>query len=238
MIDKITINKYNRIKSLVGQSALSTLYPSEFEVYLMALELIDSNGNTIDSISFPVMPTHIQKNKVSRINVKKSANGLTVLTSNSDAPSEITIRGDFGRSFKLMLQPQKEPVEGFAFRGLKFNTPSFEVGIKTGFGAFKVLQNIIERVTEIDDRGYPHRLILYNMALGEIYICVPSPNAVMFHQTQDRNMIWQYSITFTILGNLYETTTSKKRNSSTELLKGSVIQNSINIVGSEIRSLL
>lgn len=238
MLDKSSIFKYNRMVSAIGKSALATLHPNDFEVYLMALELIDSDGNTVDSLSFPVMPNHIQKNHVSRINVKKSANGLVVLTSNSDAPSDITIRGDFGRSFKLMLQPNSESVEGFAFRGIQFNKPSFDVSVKTGYGAFKILQSLIERVTELDDRGYPHRLILYNMALGEIYICVPSPNAVMFHQIQDRNMIWQYAITFTILGNLYDVKTAEKRNASTELLKTSIMQNAVNIVGSEIKSIL
>ena len=238
MLDRVSTNKFNRLATNVMRSTLATKFPNDFETYLMALELVDSSGNTVDSISFPVMPNHIQKNEVNRVNVKKSSNGIVVLSSNSKAPSEIIVRGDFGRGFKLMLQPQREAVEGYAFRGLSFNTPEYEVGVKTGYGAFKLLQSIISRCTELDNSGNPHRLILYNMALGEIYLVVPSPNGVMFTQTQDRNMIWQYNITFIILGNLYDLSSSKKRDSSVELMKASILQNGVNIVGSEIRSIL
>lgn len=238
MIDRVTTNKFNRLSTNMLRSTLSTMYPNDFETYLMALELVDSEGNTVDSLSFPVMPNNIQKTEVTRLNVKKSAGSLVVLSSNSKAPSEITIKGDFGRSFKLMLQPNSEPNEGFAFRGMKLSTPQFEIGVKSGYGAFKILQSIIKRATDLDSSGNPFRLILYNMALGEIYIVVPSPTGVMLSQTQDRNMIWQYSILFTILGDIYDMNFLKKRNSSSQLLTASILQNSVNIVGSEIRSIL
>jgi len=238
VLDRTATNKFNRLSSNIARSTLASLYPNDFEVYLMALELVDSDGNTVDSISFPVMPNHIQKTEHTRVNVKKAANSLVVISSNSKAPSEIIIRGDFGRGFKLMLHPQKDSVEGYAFRGLSFNTPEYEVGVKTGFGAFKLMQSIISRCTELDSKGNPYRLILYNMALGEIYIVVPTPTGIMLSQTQDRNMIWNYSITFTILGNVYDLGSQKRRDSSSQLLGSSTMQNAANIVGSEIRSIL
>lgn len=238
MLDRVSTNKFNRLSKSMSRSMLSVLYPNDFEVYLMALELVDSEGNTVDSISFPVMPSHIQKTEHTRISVKKAANSLVVLSSNSKAPSEIIIRGDFGRGLKLMLHPNRDAVEGYAFRGLSFQSPEFEVGVKTGYGAFKLMQSIINRCTQLDSKGNPYRLILYNMAIGEIYIVVPTPTGIMLSQTQDRNMIWTYSITFTILGNVYDIGSQKRRDSSSQLMAASIMQNAVNIVGSEIRSIL
>ena len=45
----------------MGRSALAAAAPHDFEYYLVALELTDGSGNTIDFFSFPIMPTRIRK---------------------------------------------------------------------------------------------------------------------------------------------------------------------------------
>lgn len=238
MLDKVSLNKFNRLTTNLGRTLLAAKFPKEFETYLMSLELVDSLGRTVDSITFPVMPNNIQKTENNRINVKKSGLGISVISSDSKTISELLIKGDFGRSFKLFLQPQKEEVNGFAFRGLKLNTSEFQIGIKTGFGAIKYLQNIISRVSSLDDIGQPMKLVLYNMALGEIYFVVPAPNGIMYSQNQEKNMIWSYSLNFIILSDAFGLKSSLGSSSTVNLLGAAIIQNGVNIVGSEIRSLL
>jgi len=42
VLDRTATNKFNRLSSNIARSTLASLYPNDFEVYLMALELVDS----------------------------------------------------------------------------------------------------------------------------------------------------------------------------------------------------
>jgi len=69
--------KYAELINTVGRSAMNALFPYDFEVYMMALELTDGNDNTIDYMSFPIMPESITKNEPKRTNIKNSASVIT-----------------------------------------------------------------------------------------------------------------------------------------------------------------
>jgi hypothetical protein len=235
-------NKFKQEAGELGRIALSTKYPNEFEVYIMSLELTDSDGRTVDYFSFPVMPTHISKPENKRVKTKTSSSGVTVLSSDAHTPSEILIKGDFGRSFKLMIKPQLGDVEGYGFKGffnnLQINTPTFDIGVKTGFGCIKILQDIIGKSVMLDSKGKPYRLYLYNMALAESYLVVTTPQGLILTQSYDKNMIWTYSLSLTILAPLNKINPEKAKFSSSKLLQASIVQNFANRIGSEIKNLL
>ena len=48
------LNKMRSMAQSIGVQALSGLYPNDFELYMIALELTDSEDNVIDYLSFPV----------------------------------------------------------------------------------------------------------------------------------------------------------------------------------------
>lgn len=244
MVDKTgTVNRYRKFVRSVGKSTLSAIYPNDFEFYLCAFELIEA-GRTIDYFVFPVQPSSIQKIEPTRTNVKVSMSGITVLKNSSIIPKEISIKGNFGRNFKILT------MQGVAFSntlfqkgaGLTIGTPMFSTGIKTGYGAIKILQNMLNESNKISSTGKPRQLYFYNMALGESYLVTTTPNGSTYSQTQDMNMIWQYSVNLSVLAPLSEISDAQKEKGelsrNTKILGRSVVQKSINIVGKEVTQFL
>ena len=249
--------KYEELIRTIGRSAMNALYPNDFEVYMMALELAHSIGNTIDYLSFPIMPEQIQKNEPKRTNIKNSASGITVLSSSKYISEEISIKGNFGRNFKILLSP-KEPVgEGVAFStnvgkynlsqinvgnnagDLSLSAPKFEVGVKTGYGAIKILQAIISKSNGTDTTGKPFRLYFYNLALGESYLVVVPPNGLTLSQNKDsKNMIWEYSLTLNTVAPLSALKTQNLGSSLLTVIGTNAIQKSVNTFASSLKTML
>lgn len=240
------------IVETAGKAALSTMFPNDFEVYLCSLELTTSKGKTIDFLTFPIMPESIQKVETKRTTVKNTAGGITVLTSPIYTPSEINIKGNFGRSFKILVS-ENESVEGMAYstKAGKYSlyqigsrkvptisAPAFDISIKNGFGASKILEAIVSKSNGVDKEGKPFRLYFYNMALGENYLVVIPPGGITFSQNIGKNMIWEYNINMTVIAPLESV---KDQPSITSLIKrlGAVtIQKSVNDLASTIAGIL
>ena len=244
MADKTGIvNKYIRLKADIGKSAISALYPQDFEYYLCAFELVDGK-ETVDYFVFPIQPSSIQKNEPSRTNIKSSMSGITVLKNSSVIPQEISLKGNFGRNFKIlsMLGVAFEGVGtgigdvGQTGGGLGLKVPMFSASVKTGYGATKLLQSILKKSNQINTKtGKPYQLYFYNMALGESYLVTTTPSGNMFSQSEDTNMIWQY----TILSPLSEVTTFRNEfERSVLLLSNNSIQKNVNTVSKDVVSFL
>jgi hypothetical protein len=246
--------RYNNLVNTVGRAALNALYPFDIEVYLMALELTDGAGDTIDYLAFPVMPDQITKSSPMRSTIKKTNSGTTVLTSNSYVPQEIQIKGNFGRNFKILLSPKEPSVNAVAFSTSKgvydltqantrtsnivFRAPFFNVGVKTGYGATRILQSIINKSNGVDDKGQPFRLYFYNLAIGESYLVTVPPSGMTLSQTIDKNMIWQYTINLTTLAPLNALANQSGPSSMTKVLATNVIQQSVNNVSLNLNSII
>lgn len=227
----------------LGENALSAIFQRDFEIYLCALELVDSSGLTIDFFVFPVMPNSIQKIEKERVSISKTLTGTVVLQSNSFVPKSLVIQGNFGRSFKY-LSSAKLSNGGF-FKALSqkrgvYSADDLEAGIarkiitefnpnvKTGFGCTKILQSIIDKSKGSVD-GKPLRLHFYNLALGESYLVVASKSPLTLHQNiQDSNMVWNYTLNLEIIGDLQKLVISG--NSLKQSLTASMAFNSINKV--------
>lgn len=210
MANSFIMDKLQSMMSMtrsIGIEAVSRLYPNDFEVYMVALELTDSQDNMIDYLVFPVLPDSITKTEPTRTNIKKSLAGVTVLTNPSYTPQEINIKGSFGRNFKILRGKQS----GSAFSvnagkydlysvksktmALNMNFGEFDLGIKTGYGVLKILKAMCDKSIALDENGKPMRLYFYNMPLGESYLVAIPPSGVQYSQDVSKNMIWNYNLT-------------------------------------------
>lgn len=209
-------NQAISLASQLGLQTLSSIFPYDFEWYMVALELTDSEDNTIDYLAFPIQPDSITKSEPTRTNIKKSMSGVTVLSSDAFVPQDITIRGSFGRQFKLLLNiktisagtEKYSTVAGVyslqQTKGLStaINFGSFNLSVKNGYGLTKILQAIVNKSTGLDDKGKPFKLYFYNMALGESYLVAIPPSGAQFTQDLSKNMVWSYSLTMKTLAPL------------------------------------
>lgn len=233
------VGRYNHLLKDLGRAALSSFYPNDIEYYLCAFELMNST-ETEAYFVFPIQPSLIQKAEPERTNIKKSLSGITVLRNSSFIPQELSIRGNFGRKFKLLSD-----LQGFGWgatlskvSGVTFDTPIFSSSLKTGYGCIKVLQKIIEDARKLDNNGKPKRLYFYNMGFGESYLVTIPPSGVSFSQTEDQNMIWSYQLTMTILAPLYQLAEDTIHSSSKLIVSTGIIQKGLNTVANDIKLLL
>lgn len=242
--DKYISNKYLQELATYGRGLLSIKYPQEIEIYLAALELVDSSGKTIQYFVFPIMPNSISKNENNRTNIKKSSAGTTVIMSPSLIPSEISIKGNFGKSFKFLTNPNGDSFKYAIFQNIVGDSlnkeyPQFDPSVKSGYGCIKILQNMIQKSSKLDTNYKPYRLYFYNMALGESYLVAILPGGLTLSQTYDKNMIWEYSLTMNVLAELEDIKSSEELNkSSKSILIGRTIQSSVNTLMSEVKRLL
>lgn len=247
----MSVGNVLNIAKNVGAQALSSLYPNDFEWYMVALELVDSNDKTIDYLTFPIMPDSISKTEPTRTAVKKSLSGVTVLTSPTFTPQEITLKGSFGRQFKILTEPKTSSDPTVANKGVgsgKYSLTdissgtktisglafgNFNTTVKTGYGAIKILQAMISKSVGLDESGKPLRLYFYNLALGESYLVVVPPSGAQYYQDISKNMIWNYSITLMAIAPL-----SAVSNESNKTLKSrfvvSMVQAGVQEVASRV----
>lgn len=193
-------NKYNQLLSNVGRSALSTLYPLDFELYSLGLELVDSNNKTVMYLTFPIMAESIQVTYPSRTSFQQTFGGVSVVSNSSFAPRTIQIQGNFGRSFKLDSSSISTDLAGQltklnvwkrSYDGM--GSPTFVPGVHTGYGFVKKLQLLLEESTTLDQNNKPYSLFFYNLSLNENYRVVLMPQGVNVSQSVRKNMIWEYS---------------------------------------------
>lgn len=81
-------------------------------------------------------------------------------------------------------------------------TPDFDISVKTGFGASRILKAIISKSNGVDNDGKPFRLYFYNMAFGENYLVTIPPSGAEFSMNLQKNMIWEYNINMTVIAPL------------------------------------
>jgi hypothetical protein len=235
----------------VGGAALSALFPRDFDYYMVALELTDFDGNTIEFFSFPIMPSQITKTENTKTSVYPTLGGTTVINSDVFVPQELTLSGDFGRSFKLMIgrvRNELVSVKGVSFSNItgvyhsdEVNSPfkkkimDFLPIIKSGYGCTKILQSIISRSTG-HDNGKPFRLYFYNLALGETYLVVPTKSPLILAQTEAKNMIWSYTLNLTIVAPLDRIDFGglNKRKSMAMLLTIAIMQFAVNKIAQRV----
>jgi hypothetical protein len=186
------VSKYLTLVKEAGKATLNSIFPNDFELYMLSLELVNSKGKTEDFFVFPVMPDSIEQRKGYIQNIYKTFGGVTVLTTNTFTVDEISLKGNFGKKLRMLIGSTVVSANAFDFSS--DSTPTeFSAQIKTGYGCIKVLERICDKSKQTDKNGNPYSLLLYNPAIGNHY-SVEVVN-LSFPQSIDKNMIWQYNLT-------------------------------------------
>jgi len=189
-----------------GKGQLQAMFPNEFEIYAVALELVDSKGNIIDFFSFPIMPQSMEQNRPSNSTTKKTNAGVVINSNPTFKPFDITISGDFGgKKFKQVSNAlftnniastinSATAIAGvnvFA-NGNGNQNNVFSSDYKTGYGCVKRLEKIIETSRLQDSYNKPYELFFYNLAFNSNYLVEPGQMRV--YQNRSKNMVWCYSL--------------------------------------------
>lgn len=199
-IKKIWESKALALGYTAAATLMSSLYQVDFEAYMIAFELCDSMGKTLDYFTFPIMPTEISIEEEIPVKVENTFGGVNSISSNVFVPKSINLSGNFGRQFRILVR--NKVVVPFAHKTIQerdygvggIQRKQLEVSnmLKTGFGCFKVLQSIINRSVEVDKYGECNKLYMYNLAYGESYVVKP----ITFRGSQSvsNNGIWNYDL--------------------------------------------
>jgi len=196
-----TVNPYKstylRLLNSIGKAAISALYPNDFEIYLCTLELVDSEGKSIQSLIFPVNPDSISEMNNMIVNIQKTNQGVSVLKTKTFIPVDISLSGNFGRRFRFLLGATGLDAAAVSFKSKQDEAEEgepkeFSKQLKTGYGCTKVLEKLIKKSNTLDGKGNPYRLYFYNLAFGTSYLVVPL--SIGFKQDMGTNMIWNYDL--------------------------------------------
>lgn len=237
------MDKRLEILKEVGRIGLNTLYPTEFEYYIVIFELVNSEGKTVEYLSFPVNPDSISYDDEVLSNVRKTLGGVSVVDNGTSRPKKISMSGTFGRKLRLLLDVNTNSTSNGTKDGsflvpgnsLEIKTNVFNARLKTGYGTIRILKSIIEKSVQLDEYDKPHRVYLYFPPLGENYLI----KFQTFKLTQDystSNMLWKYMINLSVLGEL-DSMVGNTSLSSRELKLQSV-QRGLNILLNKIGRML
>jgi hypothetical protein len=216
----------------LGRAALHSIAPSDFEYYACTFELLDSRGNIEDLFNFPVMPSAMSIGRKSLVSIKKT--GLSYMSQFNDSfvGRDVGISGTFGRKFRLLLRNGVDTnVNNLDSNGQFFK--QFDLNVKTGYGALKLLEKLVESSQKLDASGNPKFLIFYNYVINHHHVVEVTDFQVT--QSLENNMMWNWSLQMKSIANIDNIAFSgglKKH--LTELLAVSALNNSLNIIFSNI----
>lgn len=240
MSDPIFNEALDKLKVSVGRAGLHALFPNDFEYYMCALELTDSQDRVVDYFVFPITPSNINYSSTFITNVKKTAGGVGVLKNSTYVPVDVTLSGTFGRGSKILVGAQKFNMKTFHISlaggvwsrmgiNKQFNPklPSFSTGVKTGYGATKILEAICDKSVGLDPDGKPFRLYLYNPCFNANHL-VEVKN-ITVSQSPENNMMWNYNLSLRTIAPINQLA-ARGVGSLTTLLAFDTLEKSINSV--------
>lgn len=236
-IKKVWQKKSKSLGYTAAATLLSSLYPADFEAYMIAFELCDNFGETLDFFAFPIMPSQLDIQETIPVRVENTFGGVNALSSTVYVPKEINLNGNFGRIFKVLIRNEfKIPIitkfdleRDYTGGNQTFKQTELSHNLKTGYGCIQVLRSLINRSVAVDSKtGLPNQLYMYNMAFGEGYLVKPTN----FNASQDisNNGIWKYNLSLKSICPLYLTDKSIQKG----LIK-SAVQISFNTLANGLR---
>lgn len=176
------------------QQLLHSKYPSDFEYYLLALEIRDYDaplaGKRIkNSLIFPVNPERIFMLEKKLSKITKTFKGVVINEIESFVPFSINISGTFGRKFRVLFGSK---IGGYVTDDVEYQKLSNATTVKTGYGVLKELQNLFKMSRKSNQNGRPYRTILYNLMFSSIYLV--ELQDLKITQSQDKNRLWYYDL--------------------------------------------
>lgn len=212
-----------KVSSVVGDSLdvlsrtiLHSLFPKEFEMYMLTFELTDFNGRTMDLFTFPINPSSMSKSEPFTKTINRSHGSIVVNRAGYFTPQDLTIRGNFGKSFKILIRNTS-----INFFSLRLENELSHT-IKSGYGSFKVLQDICNRSNELNSNNEPNLLFLHNFILGESYLV----EVLEFSSdlTTSANMLYNYNLRLKLLSPVQMTTVNRTSTLTPSLIQRTLYQ--------------
>lgn len=232
----------------LGKVGLNGLYPNDFELYVFALELVNSKGDTEEYFILPINPTNFEETQPANTSIIKTMGGVVTIDSNTFDPVDIVMSGNFGRRFKALLGGElidfgalsyssKSGAFSASKAGDQFKKSIFNSRIKTGYGCIKILESISKKSTSLDQFNKPYSLYLYNLALGNSYL-IKIMN-LNFKQDMSSNRIWNYTMQIKGIGEMDSIEGGRSQGSlSASLATTKVIQGAANVALGKTKDLL
>lgn len=231
----------------VGKAGLNVLFPNDINLYFLAMELVDSRGVTVNYLAWPILPEEIKETHMEITTIRKTISSVNVLKNPTFAPRQISIKGNFGRNFKILLNRGIE-FAGFGISNGSFTSTNllngneiaqFSSFAKTGYGCIKIIEAMKEGSKKLDAYNKPHSLYLYNPILGNNYQVEFSTGGSFSHTQNNKqnNMIPAYDIQLTavaLLNGLFDRVANV--DSALKNLSIGVLQKGANTIASSIRS--
>lgn len=173
---------------------LNTLYPREFEFYMVTLELVNHDDTLVEYFTFPINPESISKSQPYLKQIDRTYGAVIVNKSGKFVPQDIVLKGSFGRNFKFVSRDQVLDLSAIQWLP---NDSEYNRNYKSGYGCFKIVQRICDLADILDEKGYARKLYFHNLALGESYLV----EVINFEASQslDSNMIWNYDLRLRVL---------------------------------------
>ena len=140
---------------------------------------------------------------------------------------DIQISGTFGRKFRLLTNFDNNPGQTKVKkkdRDEYYKKGTLSLGVKTGYGALKLLEKIVERSQGFCEDGKPMRLYFFNLQANESYwveIMDFSKNMSL-----ENNAMWNWNITMKAIGQVPDTYNGKSNINN--LLTYAAVQKSLN----------
>ena len=188
----------------LGRAGANALFPNDFEYYLVSMELVDSRGKTVDMLTWPVNPSSFNQSNPEITKIKKTAGGVTSLSSESFVPKKITMSGTFGRKFRLLLGSfsvgdiiaQGNSIGGVPNSAVSTGAREFNVQVKNGYGTMKKVEKLCLLSNQLDKYNQPYKLYFYNLMNNGNFL-VEVSDFSMSQNESSSNMLWNYSLSLT-----------------------------------------
>lgn len=192
-VDTVKAEFYDLLRS-TGRAMAHGIFKNDFEYYAVSFELLDWKGQVVDMLILPVMPSSISESQPNIANVKKTSSAVVSLYNPSFVPQDISLSGNFGRKFRVLLGLDTVNAAAFTFNkdALEDGSSEFNIGIKTGYGVSKRLQRIFKNALRVDNEGRGYKLIYNNYAFNSSFVVEVMTHR--FEQDESKNMIWNYNI--------------------------------------------
>lgn len=238
--------RYAQLIEQIGKAGLNALFPKDFELYALTLELVNHRNETIDYLTFHVLPSEISYDDMSLTNIKKTLGGVSVIKNSSFVPKTINISGTFGKSLKLLINninltpklinlSEKYGVfDGMSGSALKIRVPVFDTRLKTGYGAIQLLKSILLKSRGSDGEN-PYKLFMYNPIIGENFV-VEYDN-IKINQSIRSNTIYNYEVKFKAVSRI-ENSLVDKAKQITKQASLSVLRKGASILSNEARKII
>lgn len=220
------VSSFMEMANNLGRAALHVIMPDNVEHYLCTLELLNVEGEQQGFLSFSVMPENITESHTPIQTMTKTHSGIVTVFSDTFAPVDINISGQFGRKFRIVAKC-KDPIDinKKAFFGLNLGKVGNAVtgflkdngvAVKTGYGLTKVLEHMLQYSNKTDEWGRPYFLVFRNYAFNTAYVV--NVMGYTFTQNVATNMLWQYQMNLQAVADAKEFNLTKQAKNTFQFL--------------------